>query len=116
MSAAHDHATWVALAPITGVETHRRYRRPDGPDMGRLEVVERLDLAPSQVATLLPPDDIHDHGHLGGDGASAYVLIMTGDDQTRYTRTEWDLATGRQRVLGPGQQGRWLASEPMPER
>ena len=42
------------------------------------------------------------------------VLIMTGDDQTRYTRNEWDLATGRRRILHPGETGRWLASEPMP--
>ena len=115
MSAAHDHGTWVGLAPITGIETHRRYRRPDERDLGRLELVERLDVAPSQAVTLLPPDDIHDHGHLGGDGPSAYVLIMTGDDQNRFTRHEWDVATGQHRVLRPGERGRWLASEPMPD-
>ena len=115
MSAAHDHGTWVALAPITGIETHRRYRRSEEPAQGRLELVERLDLGPPEVVTLLPPDDIHDHGHLGGDGPSAYVLIMTGDDQNRFTRHEWDVTTGRHRVLVPGERGRWLASEPMPD-
>ena len=115
MSAAHDHGTWVALAPITGVEVHRRYRRPSERDEGRLELVERRDLAPPQVATLLPPDDIHDHGHLGGDDAAAHILILTGDDQTRFARNEWDVATGRHRVLPPGEGGRWLASEPMPD-
>ena len=65
--------------------------------------------------TLLPPDDIHDHGHLGGDDPSAYVLIMTGDDQTRFTRNEWDVATGRRRILRPGEQGRSACSDPLPD-
>ena len=26
MGAVHDHATWVAMSPIVGLETHRRYR------------------------------------------------------------------------------------------
>jgi predicted metal-dependent enzyme (double-stranded beta helix superfamily) len=115
MGAVHDHATWVAISPIVGLETHRRYRIVGtGPD-ARPEVAETLALAPSDVATLLPPDDIHDHGHVSGRGAPAYVLIMTGDDQTRFARNEWDLATGRQRTLLPGDGGRWLASQPMPE-
>ncbi|HEV7810052.1 MAG TPA: hypothetical protein VGO64_05610, partial [Candidatus Limnocylindrales bacterium] len=71
-------------------------------------------LEASDVATLLPPDDVHDHGHLVGRGAPAYALILLGDDQTRFTRMEWDLATGRHRVLPPGDGGRWLASEPFP--
>ena len=98
MGAVHDHATWVAVSPIVGPE-----------------VAEALALEPSDVATLLPPDDLHDHGHLAGHGVPAYVLIMTGDDQTRFTRNEWDLATGRHRILRPGDGGRWLASEPMPD-
>ena len=113
MSAPHDHGTWVALAPIVGIETHRRYR-PAGDDPARLELLEERALAAAGVVTLLPPDDIHDHGHIAGRGRPAHVLIMTGDDQTRYTRTEWDLAAGRRRVLGPGETGRWLATGPMP--
>ena len=62
----------------------------------------------------MPPDDIHDHGHLVGNGTPAYVLILTGDDQTRFERHEWDPATGRHRVLPPGELGRWLASDPWP--
>lgn len=114
MSAVHDHGTWVALAPILGVETHRRYRRVGQGTAARLELAEALALAPSQAATLLPPDDIHDHGHVVGHGQPAHVLIMTGDDQTRFTRNEWDLATGRHRLLLPGDSGRWLATQPMP--
>jgi predicted metal-dependent enzyme (double-stranded beta helix superfamily) len=114
MGAIHDHATWVALCPVVGLETHRRYRVVGEGVEARPEVVETLALEPSQVATLLPPEDLHDHGHLAGHGRPAYVLIMTGDDQRRFRRNEWDLATGRHRILEPGDGGRWLASEPMP--
>ncbi len=114
MGAVHDHTTWVAISPIVGLETHRRYRIVGEGAAARPEVVETLSLKPSQVATLLPPDDIHDHGHLAGHGLPAHVLIMTGDDQTLFTRNEWDLATGRHRILQPGDGGRWLASQPMP--
>lgn len=113
LSAVHDHATWVALCPISGLETHRRYRLTDGPD-SQPEIVEITSLASAQVATLLPPDDIHDHGHVTGQGAPAYVLILAGDDQTRFERHEWDPATGRHRVLPPGDRGHWLASDPWP--
>jgi len=114
MGAVHDHATWVAISPIVGLETHRRYRLVGEGAAARPELAELLALTASQAATLLPPDDIHDHGHLAGYGAPAYVLIMTGDDQTRFPRNEWDLATGRHRILRPGDPGRWLASDPMP--
>jgi predicted metal-dependent enzyme (double-stranded beta helix superfamily) len=114
MGAVHDHRTWVALAGVTGLETHRRYRVAGPGDAARPVLVEELALAPLDVTALLPPDDLHDHGHLEGRGAPAYVLILTGDDQTRFERTEWDLATGRRRVLRPGDAGRWLASEVMP--
>jgi len=114
MGAIHDHGTWVAISPIVGLETHRRYRIVGEGPAARPEPVEVLGLQPSDVATLLPPDDTHDHGHLAGRGDPAYVLIMTGDDQTLFRRNEWDLATGRHRILEPGDGGRWLASEPMP--
>ena len=114
MGAVHDHATWVAISPIVGLETHRRYRVVGEGPKARAQLAEALALEPSHVATLLPPDDLHDHGHLAGHGRPAYVLIMTGDDQTRFTRNEWDLATGRHRILQPGDGGRWLASQPMP--
>jgi len=114
MGAVHDHGTWVALTPIVGLETHRHYRLAGDGETARPELAELLVLEPSSVATLLPPDDLHDHGHITGRGTPAYVLIMTGDDQTRFSRTEWDLATGRRRILLPGDGGRWLASDPMP--
>jgi predicted metal-dependent enzyme (double-stranded beta helix superfamily) len=114
MSAVHSHGTWVAISPIVGVETHRRWRIVGTGANPGIELAEDLALEAAQVATLLPPDDIHDHGHLAGRGSPAYALILLGDDQTKFTRTEWDLATGRSRVLVPGDGGRWLASEPMP--
>lgn len=115
MGAVHDHASWVAISPIVGLETHRRYRVVGDGSAARPEVVEARGLRPSDLVTLLPPEDLHDHGHLAGHGDPAYVLIMTGDNQTRFRRNEWDLATGRHRILEPGDGGRWLASEPMPD-
>jgi predicted metal-dependent enzyme (double-stranded beta helix superfamily) len=114
MGAVHDHSTWVAISPIVGLETHRRYRVVDGGGRRTIEPVEVRSLRRSDAATLLPPDDVHDHGHLAGHGTPAHVLIMTGDDQARYTRNEWDLATGRHRILQPGDRGRWLAGQPWP--
>jgi predicted metal-dependent enzyme (double-stranded beta helix superfamily) len=114
MGAVHDHRTWVAIAPIVGLETHRRWRVVDADAQPRLELAESLSLRPADAATLLPPDDLHDHGHLAGHGEPAHVLIMTGDDQSLFTRNEWDLATGRHRVLQPGDRGRWLATQPWP--
>ena len=115
MSAVHDHGTWVAISAVRGVETHRRWRAIRDDDAApRIELVEDVALGSTEVATLLPPDDVHDHGHVAGRGAPAYVLILLGDDQTRFTRNEWDAATGRHRVLRPGDGGRWIASEPMP--
>lgn len=114
MGAIHDHGTWVAISPIVGLETHRRYRVVGAGPAARPEVVEVLALRPSDFATLLPPEDLHDHGHLAGNGVPACVLIMTGDDQTRFRRNEWDAATGRHRILEPGDIGRFLASQPMP--
>jgi predicted metal-dependent enzyme (double-stranded beta helix superfamily) len=113
LSAVHDHGTWVALSPVSGLETHRRYRLTDGPER-RPEVIEVVTLEPAETATLLPPDDVHDHGHLAGRGVPAHVLILTGDDQRRFERNEWDPATGRHRVLPAGDLGRWLASDPWP--
>lgn len=114
LSAVHDHRVWVALAPVIGVETHRRWRPSSARDLERLEVVEETALQPASCVTLQPPDDIHDHGHRLGVGDAAYVLILLGDDQYRYTRSEWDPISGRRRTLVPGDPGRWLAADPFP--
>ena len=80
-----------------------------------IELEEDRALVGAEVATLLPPDDVHDHGHLLGRGDPAYVLILLGDAQVRYRRNEWDPATGRHRVLEPGDGGRWVSTEAWPE-
>lgn len=67
-----------------------------------------------QAATMLLPHDTHADGHLEGNGEPVNVLIMTGDDQRLYRRSEWDTLTGLRRVLEPGDGGRWLDSEPFP--
>jgi predicted metal-dependent enzyme (double-stranded beta helix superfamily) len=114
MSAVHDHRVWVALATVSGVERHRRWRPVDAADLARIEAVEDQSVAPAACVTLLPPDDIHDHGQRLGVGSAAYVLILLGDDQFRYRRTEWEPETGRRRALEPGVASRWLASDPFP--
>ena len=114
MGAVHDHRVWVALATVTGLEAHRRYARPEAPD-DVPTLAEETFVAPREAVTLLPPEDIHDHGHVLGRGEPAYCLILTGDDQRRFERTEWDLATGRRRVLVPGDGGRWVSTEPSPD-
>ena len=112
VSAIHDHGCWVALAPIVGVETHRLYRVVGSGEQARLEQISEQAVRQGDSATIVPPNDLHDHGHLVGSGDAAYVLIMTGDDQNRFVRQEWDLATGRHKVLGVGERGRWVSSEP----
>lgn len=112
MSAIHDHGCWVALAPVTGVETHRLYRVVGSGEQARLERISEQAVRHGEAATIVPPDDLHDHGHLVGQGDAAYVLIMTGDDQSRFVRQEWDPASGRRRELAVGDRGRWLSSEP----
>ena len=116
MGAVHDHGCWVAVTPIVGIETHRHWRVADGgpgPARGvaRIRLVEERALAPAEVVALMTGDDFHDHGHVAGRGQPAYVLILTGDDQFRYRRTEWDLDTGLARTLEPGDRGRWLTTD-----
>ena len=114
MGAVHDHGTWVVLSPILGVERHRRYKVADARSTALPQLIESRAFEAADVVTMMPPDDVHDHGHVAGEGRPANVLILTGEDQTRFTRNEWDLASGRHRLLKPGESGRWLASEPFP--
>lgn len=115
MGAIHDHGCWVAIASITGIETHRHFRAgASGSELARLELITEREVGPGEAVTMLTGDDIHAHGHVAGRGEAAYVLIMTGDDQRLYRRREWDAATGRVRVLEPGDGGRWLESQAFP--
>ena len=46
------------------------------------------------VATLTPPGDIHNHGHVLGTGPSPYSLILLGDDMYLFERQEHDPQQG----------------------
>jgi hypothetical protein len=58
------------------------------------------------VATLVPPGDIHNHGHVLGTGPSPYSLILLGDDMYLYERKEYDPQKGTWQALAPGDPGR----------
>ena len=107
MSYVHSHGTWAAVAPVRGVETHLRYDvvAEEAPDRARLVVADERKLVPGRAAVVVPPNDIHSHGHAGGDGETPYTLILTGEDQIRFTRREYDLDAGTYRDLPPGDFG-----------
>lgn len=106
MSAIHSHQCWAALTPLRGIETHRRYRAIAGSDFPAEMTEERhLNSLSGDIVTLLPPDDIHSHGHLIGTGDAAYTLIVLGDAQERFLRYEYDALTGHPRPLHPGDMG-----------
>ena len=58
------------------------------------------------VATLIPPHDVHNHGHVRGSGPSPYSLILLGDDMLLFSRKEYDPGQGTWRALSPGDPGR----------
>ena len=108
MSAVHSHHVWVALSAIQGVETHRRYdiHHHDGDEIDAVLAEERhLHGGRGDVVTLVPPFDVHSHGHVRGTGDWPYTLIVLGDNQLKFQREEYDLQAGRRRVLPPGDRG-----------
>ncbi len=70
------------------------------PQLARLELATELALARGRVGHDAAPDDTHAHGHVAGSGDPAYVLIMVGDDQRFYRRSEWDTRHGQAAVAG----------------
>src|SRR5262249_46700102 len=69
----------VALAPVRGVETHQRWhavRHDNGP--AELSRADERALRRGDVATLVPPNDVHNHGHVAGTGPTPYSLILAG--------------------------------------
>jgi hypothetical protein len=108
MSYVHSHNVWVALSAVVGVETHRRYD-VEVLDDERAHLVlaeeRRLHGGAGDVVTLVPPHDVHSHGHVRGSGDWPYTIIVLGDDQLRYERAEFDLFDGGWRVLPPGDRG-----------
>jgi hypothetical protein len=59
-----------------------------------------------EVATLIPPRDVHNHGHVAGSGPSPYSLILLGDDMLLFEREEYDPRQGTWHALAPGDPGR----------
>ncbi len=56
--------------------------------------------------TLVPPDDVHNHGHVLGSGPSPYSLILLGDDMLLFEREEYDPDQDVGQSLAPGDPGR----------
>lgn len=115
MSYVHSHNVWVALSAVEGVETHRRFdvqRRGDDAVDAVLAEERRLHGGHGEVVTLVPPFDVHSHGHVRGSGGWPYTLIVLGDNQLAFEREEFDLVAGRRRLLPPGDRGTTNLPEP----
>jgi predicted metal-dependent enzyme (double-stranded beta helix superfamily) len=107
MGYTHSHRCWVGIAPVRGVETHQRWDavRDDG-GRAELSLADERALVRGDVATLVPPRDVHNHGHVAGSGPSPYSLILLGDDMLLFDREEYDPERGTWRALAPGDPGR----------
>jgi predicted metal-dependent enzyme (double-stranded beta helix superfamily) len=107
MAYTHSHQCWVAVAPVQGVETHQRWNavRHDG-GRAELTLADERALRGGDVVTLIPPDDVHNHGHVAGTGPSPYSLILLGDEMLLFERQEYDPELGTWRALPPGDPGR----------
>lgn len=78
-------------------------RHPGG--RAELTLADERGLQGGDVATLVPPHDVHNHGHVTGTGASPYSLILLGDNMLLFEREEYDperdVAAARARRPGP---------------
>ncbi len=110
MGPIHSHKVWVAIAPLAGVETHRLYdvtkKSADG--KSTLKLAEERHVGFGEAVTMVPPQDVHAHGHVEGIGEAAYLLILTGDNQVAFEREQYDAKSGAWRALKPGDGGDWL--------
>ena len=107
MAYTHSHQCWVAVAPVRGVETHQRWDAlPHQDGRAELRLVDDRAMHRGDVATLTPPGDVHNHGHVLGTGPSPYSLILLGDDMYLFERKEYDPQQGTWRTLAPGDPGR----------
>src|SRR5215467_12411180 len=107
MAYTHSHRCWVAIAPVRGVETHQHWhavRHPGG--RAELTLADERALHRVNVATLTPPHDVHNHGHVTGSGPSPYSLILLGDNMLLFEREEYDPEQGTWQRLAPGDPGR----------
>ena len=107
MGYTHSHCCWVGIAPVRGVETHQRWDAVRHQDRrAELRLADERALHRGDVATLIPPWDVHNHGHVAGTGPSPYSLILLGDDMLVFDREEYDPELGTWRALEPGDPGR----------
>jgi predicted metal-dependent enzyme (double-stranded beta helix superfamily) len=107
MAYTHSHHCWVAVAPVRGVETHQRWDAVrDEAGEPTLRLADERAMRRGDVATLTPPGDIHNHGHVLGTGPSPYSLILLGDNMYHFEREEYDPSQGTHRTLAPGDPGR----------
>src|SRR6476660_1892422 len=107
MAYTHSHHCWVAIAPVRGVETHQWWDAVrHGGGRAELRLADDRAMHRGDVATLTPPGDIHNHGHVIGTGPSPYSLILLGDDMYLFERKEYDPEKGTWRTLAPGDSGR----------
>jgi predicted metal-dependent enzyme (double-stranded beta helix superfamily) len=107
MAYTHSHGCWVAIAPVRGAETHQRWnvvRHDDG--RAELSLAGERVLHRGDVATLAPPRDVHNHGHVRGSGPAPYSLILLGDNMFTFERQEYDPGQGTWQELHPGDPGR----------
>jgi hypothetical protein len=106
LSQVHSHNVWVALAPISGTETHRHFdvleRRADGTADVKLREERHLDAVSADFVTMTPPNDVHEHGHVAGIGDAAYILVLTGRPQVQFERQQYNLANGTWQTLPLG--------------
>ncbi len=106
LSQVHSHNVWVAIAPITGTETHREFdvlaRRDDGTADLQLRQERHLDAVSADFVTMTPPNDVHEHGHVAGIGEAAYILVLTARPQVQYERQQYDLEKGTWQTLKHG--------------
>jgi hypothetical protein len=71
-----------------------------------MRLADERALVPGDVVTLVPPWDVHNHGHVAGTGPSPYSLILLGNDMLLFERQEYDPERGTWHALGPGDPGR----------
>ena len=114
MAYTHSHGCWVAIAPVRGAETHQHWNAVchDG-GRAELSLADERVLHRGDVATLIPPRDVHNHGHVIGTGAAPYSLILLGDNMYVFERQEYDPGQGTWGPLAPGDPGRENRPSPL---
>jgi predicted metal-dependent enzyme (double-stranded beta helix superfamily) len=93
----HDHLAWGLVGLYRGAQSEEVYARSGG----RLELVERRELAPGDFYDLLPPEnDIH-RVRTTSPGASVSLHLLTNDTGCVW-RHAYDPETGAERAFRSG--------------